>query len=78
TTAVVTAISLIKQNFPNNRPKEINGVIERAVKYDIKAQRPDGSWYGSWGVCFTYASFFAMQCLELVDQTWQNSSHVRK
>ncbi|GKZ96109.1 hypothetical protein CBS63078_1975 [Aspergillus niger] len=78
TTAVVTALSLFKQYFPSYRAKEINGVIERAVKYVIKAQRPDGSWYGSWGVCFTYASFFAMQCLELVDQTWQNSSHVRK
>jgi hypothetical protein len=23
-----------------------------------QAQRGDGSWYGSWGVCFTYAIWF--------------------
>ncbi|KAL4808151.1 terpene synthase [Aspergillus unguis] len=78
TTAVVTALSLFSRYFPSYRPTEINGVIERAVRYVTEAQRPDGSWYGSWGVCFTYASFFAMQCLEVVNQTWQTSSEVRK
>ena len=24
------------------------------------AQRPDGSWEGSWGVCFTYGTWFAI------------------
>jgi squalene cyclase len=26
-------------------------------------QRPDGSWYGSWGCCFTYASWFGLEGL---------------
>ena len=25
-----------------------------------RIQRPDGSWYGSWGVCFTYAAWFGV------------------
>jgi lanosterol synthase len=26
-------------------------------------QRPNGSWYGSWGVCFTYGAFFAIDAM---------------
>ena len=26
-------------------------------------QRPDGSWYGSWGVCFTYGTWFGIEGL---------------
>ena len=26
-------------------------------------QRPDGSWYGSWGVCFTYGTWFGIEAL---------------
>lgn len=78
TTAVVTALSLFRRHFPTYRPAEIDKVIRRAIKYIISAQRPNGGWYGSWGVCFTYASLFAMQSLELVGQTWQTSNSVRK
>ncbi|PYI01596.1 terpene synthase [Aspergillus sclerotiicarbonarius CBS 121057] len=53
-------------------------VICRASKYILSEQRPNGGWYGSWGVCFTYASLFAVQRLELVDQTWQTSEPVRR
>jgi len=28
-----------------------------------RRQRDDGSWYGSWGVCFTYGAFFAVEAL---------------
>lgn len=78
TTAVVTALALFRRHFPTYRSAEIDRVIRRAIKYIMGAQRPDGSWYGSWGVCFTYASLFAMQSLELVGQTWQTSDPVRK
>ena len=30
------------------------------AKYMKRIQRPDGSWYGSWGVCFTYAAWFGV------------------
>ena len=78
TTAVVTALALFRRHFPTYRSAEIDRVIRRAIEYIISAQRPDGSWYGSWGVCFTYASLFAIQSLELVGQTWQTSDPVRK
>ena len=30
-----------------------------------KAQRPEGGWFGSWGICFTYATQFALESLSL-------------
>ncbi|KAJ5088546.1 terpene synthase [Penicillium angulare] len=78
TTAVVTALSLFRRHFPTYRSIEIETAISRAVKWILNVQRPDGSWYGSWGVCFTYASLFAMQSLEITGQTWQTSEAVRR
>ncbi|KAG2411638.1 hypothetical protein HFD88_009194 [Aspergillus terreus] len=78
TTAVVTALSLFQRYFPTYRFADIGRVIHRAVDYIEASQRPDGSWYGSWGICFTYAIMFAVQSLELVGQTWQTSERVRR
>ncbi|KAJ5708176.1 terpene synthase [Penicillium malachiteum] len=64
-TAVVTALSLFRQHFPEYRSSEIDQAISRAVSWIISEQRPNGGWYAFWGVCFTYASLFAMQSLEL-------------
>lgn len=44
----------------------------------MKAQRPDGSWFGSWAVCFTYAMMFALESLHLAGQSCENSEPVRR
>lgn len=31
-------------------------------------QRADGSWYGSWGVCFTYGIWFGLEALAAVGE----------
>lgn len=28
--------------------------MDNGRRFIRSIQRPDGSWYGSWGVCFTY------------------------
>ena len=78
TTAVVTALSMFKKHYPAYRKDDIARSMKRAVKYIRKAQRPDGSWYGSWGICFTYAGMFALESLASVGETYRNSSRVRK
>lgn len=78
TTAVVTALALFRRYFPAYRAAEIEKVIHLATGYIMRTQRADGSWYGSWGVCFTYAIMFAVQSLELTGQTWQTSEAVRR
>ncbi|CBI18413.3 hypothetical protein VitviT2T_014435 [Vitis vinifera] len=39
---------------------------------------PDGSWYGNWGVCFTYGTWFALRGLAAASKTYHNCLAVRK
>lgn len=77
-TAVVTALTLFSEEFPEYRKGDIEKAISNALKYIRKAQRPDGSWYGSWGICFTYAGMFATESLASVGETYSNSPRLRK
>ncbi|PNS16468.1 Lanosterol synthase [Sphaceloma murrayae] len=78
TTAVVTALSLFNAQYPDYRAEEIKRFKDRAVGYIRRAQRDDGSWYGAWGICFTYAGMFAMEALASVGETYANSERVRR
>ncbi len=37
--------------------------VERGVKYLLRAQEQDGSWYGRWGVDYIYGTFLALRGL---------------
>jgi squalene-hopene/tetraprenyl-beta-curcumene cyclase len=37
--------------------------VARGVDYLIRNQRPDGSWYGRWGVAYLYGTCFALRGL---------------
>ncbi|KAL8747358.1 MAG: hypothetical protein Q9190_000749 [Brigantiaea leucoxantha] len=79
TTAVVTALNLFTQHFDcEYRKQDIRRAIERGIIYIHNAQRPDGSWYGSWGICFTYAGMFALESLACVGQNCSNSPAVAR
>jgi lanosterol synthase len=78
TTAVVTALSLFSETCPNYRAAEIQTFKARCVSYIKTAQREDGSWYGSWGICFTYAAFFALESLASIGDSYENSVYSKK
>ena len=42
---------------------QIRKAIKTGLNFILKQQKPDGSWYGGWAVCFTYASWFAIEAL---------------
>lgn len=77
TTAVVTVLTQFQKYFPDYRTDEINQAKARALKYIRDAQRHDGSWYGSWGVCFTYAAMFALESLASQNLRYDNSANSR-
>ncbi|KAJ3302144.1 Lanosterol synthase (Oxidosqualene--lanosterol cyclase) [Kappamyces sp. JEL0829] len=70
TTAVLLGLSAFRKQYPNHRADEIERFSKRAIQYIKTSQLPDGSWYGSWGICFTYATFFAVESLASVGETF--------
>ncbi|KAF4977286.1 hypothetical protein FZEAL_6174 [Fusarium zealandicum] len=70
TTACVTAMSLFSEHWPDYRADEVQTLIRRATDWIKTNQRPDGGWYGSWGICFTYATMFALESMAHVGQTY--------
>lgn len=78
TTAVVTALSLFSTHDPEYRKADIAKTLDGAMGYIRNAQRPDGSWYGSWGICFTYAGMFALESLASVGETYETSDRARR
>jgi lanosterol synthase len=78
TTAVLTALALFRRHNPDYRPRDIDRTARKASQFIRNTQRQDGSWYGSWGVCFTYAMFFAVQSLEAIGEQYESSMSVRR
>ncbi|KAI1263532.1 terpenoid cyclases/protein prenyltransferase alpha-alpha toroid [Xylariaceae sp. FL1019] len=78
TTAVVTALSLFKKHWPDHRTNEIDAFVARAVSWIKTAQRPDGAWYGSWAICFTYATMFALESLDSIGENYSNSNYAKR
>ncbi|KAL0398000.1 UNVERIFIED_CONTAM: Beta-amyrin synthase 1 [Sesamum calycinum] len=78
TSSAIQALVLFKQLYPEHRKKEIESFIAKAVGYLEDIQRPDGSWYGNWGVCFTYGTWFALGGLAAAGKSYNNCAAVRK
>jgi squalene/oxidosqualene cyclase-like protein len=53
------ALGLCLDVFPGWQEKRIRRAVSRGKDFILSMQRADGSWEGSWGVCFTYAAWFA-------------------
>jgi lanosterol synthase len=71
TTAVLLGLSSFKKTFPDYKRAKIEEVSRKAVQYIRKKQRPDGSWFGSWAICFTYAALFSLDSLASVGDTYE-------
>ncbi|XP_040369301.1 uncharacterized protein LOC112185960 [Rosa chinensis] len=78
TSAAIQALTLFKKLYPGHRREEIENCIANAAKFIEKIQATDGSWYGSWGVCFTYAGWFGIKGLVAAGRTYEDCSSIRK
>nr|QJA18438.1 oxidosqualene cyclase 7 [Andrographis paniculata] len=78
TASIVQALQAFKHLHPGHREKEIELSVAKALSYLEEKQWPDGSWYGYWGVCFIYATFFALRGLSAAGKTYENSEAVHK
>ncbi|XP_011009935.1 PREDICTED: beta-amyrin synthase-like isoform X2 [Populus euphratica] len=78
TASAIQVLVLFKSLHPGYRRKEIEVSVANASSYIEDAQMSDGSWYGNWGICYTYGTYFALKGLASVGKTYRNSRTVRK
>ncbi|KAK8450401.1 hypothetical protein SEVIR_6G021300v4 [Setaria viridis] len=78
TSSVIQALALFREKYPGHRKDEIDQCIRNATEFIEKLQNDDGSWFGSWGICFTYGTWFAIEGLSAVGQSYGNSTGIRK
>jgi squalene/oxidosqualene cyclase-like protein len=63
TAACVISLLEIQENDPSYKSSVIRKAIRAGLDFILKQQRQDGSWYGGWAVCFTYATWFGVEAL---------------
>jgi achilleol B synthase len=64
--------------YQQYRRTEIEKCVQNASIFIEKSQRKDGAWYGTWGICFTYGTMFAVRGLVAAGRTYENSYSIRK
>lgn len=60
TSACVQALRAYLQRYLSADSDRIERAIQGGQRFLQAAQRVDGSWEGSWGVCFTYGTWFGI------------------
>ncbi|KAL6332081.1 hypothetical protein AAG906_020762 [Vitis piasezkii] len=78
TSAALQALTSFNKFYPGHRREEIEHCIKKATMFIEKIQASDGSWYGSWGVCFTYAIWFGIKGLVAAGKNYNNCSSICK
>jgi len=63
TAACVLALLEFQAAYPSYKSREISKAIGAGIGFVLGQQKPDGSWYGGWAVCFTYATWFGVEAL---------------
>ncbi|KAG0536407.1 hypothetical protein BDA96_03G061100, partial [Sorghum bicolor] len=78
TSASIQCLALFKELYPGHRKKEVYNCIRKGANFIESMQRNDGSWYGSWGICFTHATWFAVRGLVCAGRTFKNNPAIKK
>ncbi|KAL6602716.1 hypothetical protein ACP70R_043077 [Stipagrostis hirtigluma subsp. patula] len=78
TSSIVHALVLFGEHHPGYRREQIREYVNKAAVYIENNQKEDGSWYGTWGICFIYGTLFAIKGLLAARRTYENSSCIRK
>uniref|UniRef100_A0A7N6F700 Terpene cyclase/mutase family member n=1 Tax=Anabas testudineus TaxID=64144 RepID=A0A7N6F700_ANATE len=72
TSAAMQALRHFQKVYPEHRAKEIRSTLREGLEYCKKVQRPDGSWEGSWGVCFTYGTWFGLEAFACMGHVYKD------
>ncbi|KAM0862126.1 hypothetical protein ACQ4PT_045448 [Festuca glaucescens] len=78
TSSVIDALMMFRDQHPLYRNNEIEGCVQKAALFIESKQQKDGSWYGTWGICFTYGTMFGIKGLTIAGRTYDTSSSIRR
>ncbi|XP_052735438.1 beta-amyrin synthase-like isoform X2 [Vigna angularis] len=78
TGSAIQSLVSFKKQYPNYKKKDVDNFIAKAVKYLENEQKSNGGWYGEWGICFTYCSWFALRGLDAAGKTYNDCEAIRK
>ena len=74
TSAVISSLATFQKYYPDYQNLEIKQAITSGITFLEQIQLPDGSFYGSWGICFTYAIFLVTEALTSLGQSYESST----
>jgi lanosterol synthase len=63
TAACVISLLEAREAYPDYKNSEIHRAIGAGLRFILEQQKGDGSWYGGWAVCFTYATWFGIEAI---------------
>ncbi|RDX91737.1 Cycloartenol synthase, partial [Mucuna pruriens] len=72
TSSAIEGLSIFTQQYPMHRRKEIETCIAKAANYIESIQ------YGSWGICYTYGTWFGIKGLIAAGKRYQDSHSIRR
>lgn len=78
TSSAIQALFLFKERHPAHRRNEVETCIAKAANYIESIQLADGSWYGSWGICYTYGTWFGIKGLIAAGKRYVDSLSIRR
>ncbi|KAK3118521.1 hypothetical protein QOZ80_9BG0700740 [Eleusine coracana subsp. coracana] len=78
TSEAIQGLALFRKLFPTHRWKEVDNCISKGANFIESIQRSDGSWYGSWAICFTNGTWHGVMGLVCAGRTCKNSLAIRK
>lgn len=79
TSACMTALAAYREARPDTpHGRAIANALATGRRFILREQRPDGSWYGSWGVCFTYAAWFGCEALAATGSSARDCPELRR
>jgi cycloartenol synthase len=74
----ITALVAFRNQYPDYRRAEVDASVARGISYIKSTQKPDGSWYGSWAVCFLYGTWFSIEAIVSTGESAKTCDNVRR
>ncbi|XP_062230086.1 achilleol B synthase-like [Phragmites australis] len=78
TSSVMHALIVFGEHYPWYHREQMTEYVNKAALYIENNQKKDGSWYGTWGICFIYGTLFAIKGLVAAGRTYENSICIKK